>query len=113
MTRPTRSERIAEDAAKILAALDDKWQTVEQLRARAGIPDSGPSQYRIRDAIRHLNDNGWPIVSSEHGFKRATTLAELDAYIADLKSRANSILRRATKLEETRDRLARENEATA
>lgn len=68
-----------------------------QIELWTGLLD--PTSRRIRVAIKRLNDRGYPIVSTRHGFMLAKTWGEIGVYRNNLLRRAKKIMDRVQALD--------------
>lgn len=71
------------------------------------LPGDASGQAVVRDAARHLNLSGVPVVSGESGFWIATTAGEVRVYIESLMARNRAVWIRIEALKRIADDMER------
>lgn len=93
--RPQRSERLEECATRMRGMLHLNRAhgpiSAAVIAQSLGLPSDASGQAVVRDAARHLNMAGVPVVSDERGFWIATTGDEVRAYRDALLARNRAI----------------------
>jgi len=82
----------------------DKAITIRQIIDKLRLWDFKSTDPDIRLALRQLNLKGHPIVTCKSGVYWATEPADLDAYMANLSSRATKIFERMRAIDRVKAR---------